>query len=65
MEEKTVEISLVEYQQLITIEARVDVLVDMMKKDRFMRIEDIFCVLGRSGEMKEVQENGQEIDDDC
>lgn len=55
MGDKTVEISIVDYQQLITTEARVDVLVGMLKKNSYMQIEDILCILGRSGEMKEVQ----------
>ena len=55
MGDKTVEISIVDYQQLITTEARVDVLVGMLKKNSYMQVEDILCILGRSGEMKEVQ----------
>lgn len=56
MSETMITMPIDRYAELLDIETRVDVLVDMLKKDKCMQIPDILTILGHKREAKELAE---------
>lgn len=60
MSEPTVTVSLERYEQLIDLEARVDVLIDRMRNEEMLMLRDMFLTLGLTKDYRELKEREYE-----
>lgn len=60
MNEPMVTVSLERYEQLIDLEARVDVLIDRMRNEEMLMLGDVFLTLGLTKDYRELKEREYE-----
>lgn len=60
MNEPMVTVSLERYEQLIDLEARVDVLIDRMRNEEMLMLRDMFLTLGLTKDYRELKEREYE-----
>ena len=60
MNEPMVTVSLERYEQLIDLEARVDVLIDRMRNEEMLMLRDMFLTLGLTKDYRRLKEQEYE-----
>ena len=60
MNEPMVTVSLERYEQLIDLEARVDVLIDRIRNEEMLMLRDMFLTLGLTKDYRELKEREYE-----
>ena len=60
MNEPMVTVSLERYEQLIDLEARVDVLIDRARNEEMLMLRDMFLTLGLTKDYRELKEREYE-----
>lgn len=60
MEETMIKITQGRFEQLLDLETRVDVLVDVMRAEKYIALKDIFRILGYSTDVHRIEEEERE-----